>query len=105
MKTDNYEVEIGGELHHYCTKDMNITLPDNTTMLAPLWKQYCHIQNITDENGTWIGSEPKCEDLFRENNVTQKPAITGLNMKTFTGKFDNFLLNIAMRRRYSYSIM
>ena len=86
MKTENYKYIYNDETKLFCTKDMNVTLPDNTTITAPRWSEYCHIQNITDTNGTVIGTEPKCEDLFREHNVTSRPAITGLSMKTFMGK-------------------
>lgn len=84
MKTDNYRLKDNGEL--YCTKDMNITLEDNSTVLAPLWKQYCAVEDVRDVNGTVIGSEPKCQDFFRESNVTKIQAIPGLNMKTFKGR-------------------
>ena len=61
MKSDVYTFN-GTE---YCTKDE--LLSSNET--APLYRHYC--------------PNDVCEDFFRENNVSQRAAIPGLNTETF----------------------
>ena len=61
MKSDVYTFN-GTE---YCTKDE--LLSSNET--APLYHHYC--------------PNDVCEDFFRENNVSQRAAIPGLNTETF----------------------
>ncbi|XP_067930214.1 solute carrier family 12 member 4-like isoform X2 [Watersipora subatra] len=57
----------------YCTKQRMLDLGENVTKISPLWETYCGAAvNISS-----------CDSFFKDNNVSMKPAIPGLNVQTF----------------------